>query len=149
MKTTQAATIITRIAKPDFGNGRYSEEMARIYTGCLDRFCLLPWQAEKIARQAGSDAGAALAATKVELKVGKMDKENMGRIEEASNLKKAFLTRPLQIVHALGWVGEAGKHGVSFGNTTWTLSSDLQEWVDSLYAPKEVNDSTIPVPVSV
>jgi len=124
--TTEVST------KPNFGNGRYSAEMQRIYDACQSIFGIEPAKAEKIAKQAGSDAGAAFRNVSATMKIGKAGENGKVTIADASKAKGVTMTNPLAVVRAIQWAGDAGKNEVSFGKTKWVLREDLQKWVDTL-----------------
>ncbi len=118
--------------KPDFGNGRYSGEMAYYYDAMQSIYGIEPAKAEKITRQIGADAGAVFKDTRATIKVGKANKDNKATIADASKATGVTLTVPLSIVRAIQWAGEAGKNGVSFGHTDWKLCEPIQTWINEL-----------------
>lgn len=121
--------------KPTFGNGRYSAEMERIYDASIKLFGIEPAKAEKIARQAGSDAGAIFRNTTAEIRVSKASKDGKVTIADASKAKGVTLTNPLAVVRAIQWIDDAGKNFVSYGFTSWKLDVTLQKWVDEMEVP--------------
>lgn len=123
------ATITTEI---NFGNGRYSSEMERIYNECQDLLGMTKEQAEKVARQASANAGDIFRNAKVKLNVGKANSDGRATISDASQVKGVILTPALSVVHALKWIGDAGKHGVGYRATKWQLDETLSKWIDSL-----------------
>lgn len=120
-----------QVESPSFG-GRYSAEMERLFIESQSVFKLSAQQAERFARQAGADAGLVLNSTKATITVGKGNKDNKGTIKDASSAKNVTLTNALNLVHTLQWLGDAGKHGLSYGHTKWQLSDALQAYVDKL-----------------
>jgi len=118
--------------KVDFGNGRYSSEMERIYKGCIERFGIESAKAEKIAKQAGSDAGAAFRNATASIKIGKGNKDGKVTIADASKAKGITLTNPLAIVRALQWISDAGVNHVSYGFSKFRLTDELEKWIDDL-----------------
>ncbi len=132
MTTTDTKSANTETQQPSFGKGRYSAEMANLYIGFQERFGIEPLKAERIARQAGSDAGAALAATHASFKVAKpTGKDMMTTISDASKAKGIRMTNALSLVHALHWIGDAGKHGIRY-QQTFRLAEALQTWIDEM-----------------
>lgn len=128
----QPANQTNKTAKPDFGSGRYSPEMERIFNDCQKLFGIEPAKAEKIARQAGSDAGAVFRNAPAAIKVSKANGDGKATISDASKVKGVTLTNPLSIVRAIQWIGEAGKNGVAYGFTKWRLSEELETYVSEL-----------------
>jgi len=47
-------------------------------------------------------------------------------------MKGVTATKALSLTHAIQWIGEAGKHGVSYGNTSWQLGEELVEYLVDL-----------------
>ena len=132
MTTTDTKSANTETRQVSFGNGRYSAEMANIYKGLQERFEIEPLKAERIARQAGSDAGAALAATHASFKVSKpTGKDMLTTIKDASKAEGVRMTNALSVVHALQWIGDAGKHGIRY-QQTFRLAEALQTWIDEM-----------------
>lgn len=132
MNTATLETTTETSTKPNFGNGRYSAEMQRIYDACQSIFGIPADKAEKIAKQAGSDAGAAFRNVSATMKIGKAGENGKVTIADASKAKGVTMTNPLAIVRAIQWAGDAGKNECSFGKTKWALKDELQKWVDSL-----------------
>ena len=119
--------------KPDFGKGRYSAEMERIYNELQAKFGVEPKKAEKIARQAGTDAGAAFRNVSATIKVGKATgKDKTMTISDASTAKGVTVTNALACVRALQWINEAGKNFVSYGFTGWKFAPELVIWIDEM-----------------
>lgn len=129
--TTLENTVHTQ--RPNFGEGRFSAEMERIYNACIKLFGLDESKAEKIARQAASDAGAALKAASASLSVSAArGKDKTVTISDASKVKGVTLTNALAVVRAIQWIDDAGKNFVSYGFTGWKLAPQVQEWIDGL-----------------
>lgn len=118
--------------KPDFGQGRYSAEMERIYNACIKLFGIEPKRAERISRQAGSDAGAVFRNSAAEVKVSKSTKDGKVTIGDASTVKGVTITNALAVVRAIQWINEAGKNFVNYGHTKWKLSVQVQDWIDEM-----------------
>jgi hypothetical protein len=121
---------------PDFGKGRFSGEMERIYLGLIARFELPADKAEKIARQAASDAGEILANVSASFKVSKVSKDGKVSITDAAKAKGVTVTNALMIARALQWIDDCPQNGVSFGFTKWKLSAPLQAYVDEMTVKK-------------
>lgn len=135
VNTTQTSTPSNepvKTIKPDFGQGRYSAEMERIYNATVKLFGIEPKRAERIARQAGSDAGAVFRNAAAEISVSKSTKDGKVTIGDASKVKGVTITNALAIVRAIQWIDEAGKNFVNYGHTKWKLSGSVQEWVDEM-----------------
>lgn len=123
----------TETMKPNFGNGRYSPEMERLYVEMQKLFGIPEKKAEKIARQIGSDFGALMKNSVAEISVGKATKDGKASIgETVSKLKGVTVTHPLAIVRAIQWLKDAGKNYVSYGHTQWQLVEPLRVWVEEL-----------------
>src|SRR4051812_4700907 len=114
----------------DFGKGRYSPEMERIYGELQKLLRIEPKKAEKLARQAASDFGEMIRNQTAKMKVGKANSDGCGTIgETVAALKGVKLTYPLSFVHTLQWMGEAGKHGIKWSITLWELDDNLAKYV--------------------
>lgn len=121
-----------KYVKPDFGQGRYSGEMERIYNACQKLFGIESKRAERISRQAGSDAGAVFRNSAAEITVSKSTKDGKVTIGDASKVKGVTVTNALAVVRAIQWIDEAGKNFVNYGHTKWKLSVNVQEWIDEM-----------------
>jgi hypothetical protein len=118
---------------PDFGSGRYSNAMAELYDSMVNQFGIDGPKAEKIARQAGSDAGAAQRNSVASFKIGKVTKDGKVSVKDMVEAVKGFTaTNPLMIVRAIQWSSDAYKNGVHFSGTEWKLTAELQKYVDEL-----------------
>jgi hypothetical protein len=132
MTTTEQKTETKQSTKPDFGQGRFSAQMEIIYDDCQHMFGIEPAKAEKIARMAGSDAGAVFRNATANFTVGKVSgKENKVTIADASKVKGVTVTYPLLIVRAIQWFGEAGKNGIRFAQII-RLSEDVEQWIEEM-----------------
>jgi hypothetical protein len=134
----KSATINNTTVEVNFGQGRYSAEMLRIYVELQEKFDIEPRKAEKIARQAGSDAGAAFRNATATISIGKSSKDGKVTIADASKAKGITLTNPLACVRALQWIGDAGNNFVSYGFTKWKLSPELAKWVEEMEVKETV-----------
>lgn len=130
--TTENPQVTTANVKPEFGQGRYSAEMERIYNACIKLFGVEPKRAERVARQAGSDAGAVFRNAAATISVSKSTKDGKVSIGDASKVKGVTITNALAVVRAIQWIDEAGKNFVNYGHTKWKLSLSVQEWVDEM-----------------
>lgn len=118
--------------EPDFGNGKYSPKMQKVYDKLVSLFNIDEVKAEKIAKQFAIDFGAAMKNIPVETKLGKANSDNKGTLSEVSKVKGITYTNALNIVRATEWCDDAGKNGVSYGHTKWMLTPELLKYVESL-----------------
>jgi hypothetical protein len=89
--------------------------------------------AEKFARQAATDYGAAMKDSKIEAKFGRATGKDMKvTLSEAAKAKGVTATNALSLAHTIQWIGEAGKHGVSYGGTEWKLNDDMATYLRDL-----------------
>lgn len=131
--TTQVIdTTATENQRPNFGNGPLSRETERYYDGAIERLGMTPKQAEKFARQAASDVGAALKNQTVKVKLGKTNADGKGTISQACKAKGIHYSNAMNIVRALDWMEDAGKNGISFAETDWQLVPELAKYVKQL-----------------
>lgn len=118
---------------PNFGSGRYSNLMVTLHKQVIKLFDVSTEVAEKFARQAATDYGAAMKDAKVEAKFGKATGKDMQvTLSEAAKVKNVTSTPALNLAHAIQWIGEAGKHGVSYGHTSWMLDDTLRAYLTEL-----------------
>lgn len=138
MPTVDAAkteTVKTNLT-PDFGNGRYSGMMGELFR---DLCAILPESrkgtsvkpevsvAERIARQFGSDFGAAMATVVASGKVGKsINGDGKITLSEATKAKTT-VTDAILIARAVAFANEAGKFGFHRGATEWKLNDQMRE----------------------
>lgn len=123
---------ITEKYAPNFGAGRYSDLMATLYKQAQKLFGLSEEQAEKFARDAATTHGAAMADARIDAKAGKASKDGKVTLSEASKVKGVTSKPCLALMHAIQWVGDAGKHGVSYGGTKWKLDEVLEGYIETL-----------------
>ena len=127
----------------DFGSGRYSTFMGQVFEGCRSLFDLSNTVSAKIARDAGSDIGSAMKhASDAKISLGKVSKSGTITVKDAANVKGVFVTNPIMIARSIQWIDEAGKNGISYGNTEWKLIPTLQVYVDDL--KKELETVSVP-----
>jgi hypothetical protein len=118
---------------PNFGAGRYSDFMVTLHKQSQRLFNLSSEAAEKFARQAATDYGIAMKDQKVDAKVGKASgKDNKVTLSEAVKAKGIRATNALSLAHAIQWIGEAMKHGVSYGETKWAVNDTLKGYIVDL-----------------
>lgn len=122
-KPTTAITKIIETSEPQFGKGRYSAEMERLFEQAQALLGFTSAQAEKFARQAGADAGSALKNSVATIRVSKANSDGKATINDASKLKGVTLTNSLALVRAIQWISDAEKNFISYGNTGWKISS--------------------------
>lgn len=137
MSTTTVETQSTNTKtneRPDFGSGTFSGEMNRFFDWSQQLLGLSEKQAEKFARQAARDAGEVYKRLNASIKVGKSDKDGKVSIAFAAKTSKGGVTgtNALNLAHTLGWIADAGKHGISWGHTQWKLTEVLQNYVNGL-----------------
>lgn len=126
---TQSATK-KQVTQIDFGNGRYSPLMSESFKDAKVIFGLNDKSAEKLARQIGSDFGAAMQNTIAASKIGKaLSKDGKVTLSEAAK-SKVTVTNALLLMRAMAYCNEAGKFGFSFGKTEWKLTDELQKVLD-------------------
>jgi len=136
--TTLANTpqVENKVVFGSFG-GKYSQAQDSIYSFLTSNMKLAENKAHKIAVMFACDYGAAIKArgvSETKAKVGKATKEGIITLREAiSNTAKGVSnTYPLSIGHAIQWIEDAGKHGVSFGVTDWQFTPAIATWIEKL-----------------
>ena len=148
-KVTDKQPEVKRI--DDFGAGRYSTFMGQVFKGCKSLFNLSEKVSAKIARDAGSDIGSAMKyAADAKVSLGKVSKAGTITVKDAASVKGVYVTNPIMMARSIQWIDEAGKNGVSYGNTEWKLIPTLQVYIDDLQ--KELDPVSVPSeasPVSV
>lgn len=120
--------------KPDFGQGKYSAMMDSIWTQSQKVYGLSPVVAEMFARALATEIGAAMANETAKLKLGKVSSGGKVSITETSQLKGIICTNTILAYKGLLWTAEAGKNGISYGNTSWEVIPQIQEYFDKLAA---------------
>lgn len=115
----------------DFGNGRYSPLMTESFKSAKTVFGFDDTQAERLARQIGSDFGAAMRDTIASSKIGKaLSKDGKVSLSEAAKCKTT-VTNALLAMRALQFASEAGKYGFSYGKTDWIANEEFQKVLDT------------------
>jgi hypothetical protein len=119
--------------KVSFGNGRYSAVMEELYKDIQRIFNISAEQAEKVARQFGSDFGAAMASQPVSVKYGKkLSDDGKLTLAESCRAKGITATNSIMVARACDWVNTCKNFGVSYTDTQWKLSGLLDKWVNEL-----------------
>jgi hypothetical protein len=119
----------TEIAEPNFGQGKYSAAMLRIYRLLVALFSVPTEHAERVARQFAIDYGAATKGVPVEVKLGKTNGDNQGTLSEMLKIKGITYSPAMNVARAIQWIGDAGKNGVSYGKTKWHFEPVLHNYV--------------------
>jgi len=121
-------------AKPTHGvfGGTYKAASEEIYEFLLKRFD--ETVAHKVAHAYACDYGTAIrrgAVVTTKAKAGATSKTGAITLRESTSAiaKGAESTPALQIGHAIQWLSDAGKHGISFGNTDWKFTPALESWL--------------------
>jgi hypothetical protein len=104
--------------------------MLTLYKQSIKLFGFSKKAAERFARDAATTHGAAMAEGKVESKVSKASTDGKVTLSEASKVKGVTSKPCLALMHTIQWVGEAGKHGISYGNTQWQLNEANENIVE-------------------
>lgn len=130
---TIESNISTETSKPDFGAGRYSALMEESFRDAQIIFGLSPDKAEKLARQIGSDFGAVMRTQVVDARIGKaMSKDGKVTLSEASKAKGVACTNALSAMRAMSYANDCGKYGFSRGDTDWSVSGTLKEYLENI-----------------
>jgi hypothetical protein len=95
-----------KLAKPDFGSGRYSAVMAEFYADLGRLTKLHPAVCEKAARQLGVDLGRLMASQPVAIKYGNVTKEGKMSLAEAARLKGVTATYVLSLAKEVAAANE-------------------------------------------
>ena len=118
--------------KPDFGNGKYSGLMEIAWHQAMKVYGLTSQVAEKFARQVATELGAAMANEAVKIKLGKVTSGGKISITETSQLKGIIVTNTILAYKGLLWSAEAGKNGISHGDTSWEVIPQIKEYFNRL-----------------
>lgn len=136
--TTIAASPALKIEAPEIVaptfTGRYAQQQEGLFKQSVKLFGFTPRMAEKFARQAAQDAATAFNNAPANFKVGKVNDDGKATISDAAKQKGVSLTNALNLVRAIQWIDDAGKNGVSYGNTVWKLKPELQKYADEVLA---------------
>lgn len=137
IENTQPAanvSIEVKETKPNFGNGRYSALMEQTWKDGQVVFKLPSDKAEKLARQVGSDFGAAIAGAVVDAKIGKsITKDGKTTLAEAAKVKGVTMTNALFALRSLGFAAELGKYEFSWKLSTLVIvDGKLKEYLEQL-----------------
>jgi len=118
---------------PDFGNGRYSGVMEELHN---DIVRLLPQHtnvAERIARQFGSDFGAAMRDLPVAIKLGKrVSDDGKLTLSESCKAKNITVTNAISVARAVNYMNDALKNGISPKHTQWRLEDGLEKYATEM-----------------
>lgn len=119
----------------DFGAGKYSAAMSELYKDLQRVFGLTPAVAEKVARQFGSDYGAAMASSKAEIGFGKKyNSDGKITLTESLKAKNVPATHSIRLAKACDWANQLRKGwikgckdiGVTFNEERWPNPYPLQ-----------------------
>lgn len=128
-----ANEIINTTKSVDFGNGRYSPLMIESYKDSQAIFGLTEKAAEKLARQIGSDFGAAMRGTIATAKIGKaLSKDGKITLAEAAKAKGVTATNALMALRAMDYANGAIKFGFNRNETKWQSVKELADYLASL-----------------
>lgn len=125
-----------KIEHGQFG-GKYQHVCEELYKFLTENKGLSASKSHRISHAYACDFGAAIKKGDIEptkAKAGITSKEGAITLRETTSakMKNAESTPALQVGHAVQWLGDAGKHGVSYGNTTWTFTDKLEAWITGL-----------------
>lgn len=131
---TQANKSTMELGK--FG-GKYGNASLEIYTFLTGQYKLSPSKSHRIAHMFACDTGAAISqrgVSECKVKTGKASKEGLVTLRDAitTTAKGVASTFPLAIGHAVQWIGDAGKHGVSYGKTDWQFTPEIVKWIGEM-----------------
>jgi len=132
MNTTieQSATNKQATKAIDFGGGRYSPLMSESFKDAKIIFGFNDASAEKLARQIGSDFGAAMNGTIAASKIGKaLSKDGKVTLSEAAKAKVS-VTNALTLMRVMAYANEAGKFGFSRNQTKWAFDEETTKVID-------------------
>jgi hypothetical protein len=122
VETLPASQVKEQTNVNPFGSGRYSELMSSAYEQIQVVFPSVPEEiAMKIAKQIGSDFGAAMRNSKVDAKIGKTIRDGKVTLAEAAKAKGVHATHSLVIMHSLAFAEQAGKYGFAWQDTEFAV----------------------------
>jgi len=122
----------TEVKPIDFGKGTFSSNMKFMFDESQKLFGLTPEKAEKLARQFGSDLGAAHNVLQFKLKFGAPNKDMLRALSMSAKTTRYGYPPSLQVAVAIDYASEAGKSYVSYGYTKWSFIPLLVEWIEKL-----------------
>lgn len=130
--TTEQPTTV-RVEHGQFG-GKYQHASEEIYLFLTEQYALSTSKSHRIAHAFACDFGAAMKKSisdPAKAKVSATSKDGSVTLREAMSAKAKGVeaTPAMQIAHAIQWLGEAGKHGISYGKTDWLFSEQLEKWI--------------------
>lgn len=111
--------------------GRYQDEQEKFFARLVE-LGVTEVAAHKVCHAAICDFGRLTSGANAAIKVGKWNKDSKATLGESLKTKGAELTPALKVIHALAWMEDAGKHGVSYGFTSWKFADDLVSYMDNL-----------------
>ena len=116
----------------DFGSGRYSPLMLECFKDAKVIFGLPSEKAEKLARQIGSDFGAAIREVQVDGRISKsLSKDGKVTLSEAAKIK-VTQTNALGAMRAMQYANDSTKAGFVRNTTKWQVSEQLKEYFNTL-----------------
>ena len=113
-----------------FGNGRFSALMSESFKDCKRIFRMDDTHAERIAKQIGSDYGAAESSGIITGKLGKANKDMKVTVASSCKVKNVQLTFALTVLYAIQYANEASKYGFVSGTTEWKPNDNLTAALD-------------------
>lgn len=132
--TTANNTTTTTTINGEF-HGRYAYCSLEVYNFLVKQQGVPENVAHKIGHAVACDFGAAMksdrVASEAKHKIGRASKEGILNLREAltTTVKGVSQTFPLRLAHAVQWIGDAGKHYVSYGHTAWQLDEQTDKWL--------------------
>lgn len=131
--TVETPAVIDTTKEVSFGEGRYSPVMKELHHDLQSIFRLPSEQAEKIARQYGSDFGAALKSAPVKVSVGKtVNSDGKITLGESCKVKGITVTNSIMVARAVDYANGAMKYGIARNSTTWKPTAELQKIIDAI-----------------
>lgn len=122
-----------------FGSGRYSQLMLTSYKDSKRLLKLDDEKADKLARQIGSDFGAAMRSAEVEGKTSRTaNSEGRITLSEAAKVKNITSTNALTAMRVMQYMNEAPKFHINPSATEWKIAGEFGEWLSELWTAKLV-----------
>ena len=139
MPATQQSPAVTtqenEVTEINFGNGRYSPLMQSVFKNSQKVFGLNAKQAEKLARQCGSDFGAAMASCQANATIArKLGKDGGVTLKDAAKVKLNKITDALFVVRSLDFAAEAGEFGFLYSGNTKVAKWEVTEYLTKYFA---------------